>query len=260
MNGDAPMSIVALMLVRGGVAFEDSADAARCYPVLWPNPTAARQAFHRARRVTGAGGPPSEVRDSRLQQATYQARGAGKRLATLLFDPTMVPPDVLRAWLEARIGALARFALELPSADAPQAAASPSQSQEHEGNAPEKAPAASGGGDQQIKPDGLAPAEVEPAGSEPIDLAPAPTVLSVEEQQVALLQKRLQLAGLAGRLRVAKPKRTLAIRALDWAELEDAARQAAELPSAEWAAWRGGGDEGAAAPQPTGSAVADALR
>jgi hypothetical protein len=44
--------VEALMLARGGVALADSADASRCYPDLWPSPAAARQAFHRARRVT----------------------------------------------------------------------------------------------------------------------------------------------------------------------------------------------------------------
>ena len=53
-----------------------------------------------------------------------------------------------------------------------------------------------------------------------------------------LLQQRLRLAALVQRLRDAGPKRTWGVRELDRQAWEAAAREAAGLPTAEWAAWR----------------------
>ena len=47
-----------------------------------------------------------------------------------------------------------------------------------------------------------------------------------------------RLAGLAERLEAARPRRTWGVRELDWRAWQGAAREAAGLPSAEWAAWR----------------------
>ena len=114
MAGRGPVpSPAELMLARGGAALADSADASRCYPDLWPSPAAARQAFHRARRVTGpAADAPGAPCHAPLRQATYQRSGAGRRPAFLVFDPAVVPPDKLRGWLEERVGPLARFELD----------------------------------------------------------------------------------------------------------------------------------------------------
>ena len=105
-----------LMLGHGGVALADSADASRCYPELWRTPAAARQAFHRARSVTGrSGGAPEGERHAPTRRATYQRAGAGKRPASLVFDPAVVGD--LRSWLEERIGPLARLAVDGPAAE-----------------------------------------------------------------------------------------------------------------------------------------------
>jgi hypothetical protein len=58
--------------------------------------------------------------------------------------------------------------------------------------------------------------------------------------------RRVRLATLAQRLREARPKREHGVRQLDWQAWEDAAREAAGLPSGAWSAWRAAvGTEGA---------------
>jgi hypothetical protein len=47
---DLDPSPVEMMLAAGGVGLENAAHAAICYPDLWPNADAARQAMHRAKR------------------------------------------------------------------------------------------------------------------------------------------------------------------------------------------------------------------
>ena len=64
----------------------------------------------------------------------------------MTFDPVAVLPGELRAWLEERVGPLARF--EVDPAEPPRPPASPPPAREHERNEPEKAPAASGGDEQ----------------------------------------------------------------------------------------------------------------
>lgn len=103
----------AVMLARGGVVLADSADASRCYSEVWRSSAAARQAFHRAKRAAeptghGRGGDCHAP----LRRAVYQRAGAGKRPASLAFDPAVVPLDGLRSWLEERVGPLARFEAE----------------------------------------------------------------------------------------------------------------------------------------------------
>lgn len=103
-----------LMLSQGGVALENSADAARCYPGLWPSPDAARQAFHRAAQTVT--NPNREFSYGEchglLRRAVYQRAGARMRSASLAFDPVAVPQDELQGWLEERVGPLARFELD----------------------------------------------------------------------------------------------------------------------------------------------------
>jgi len=103
------------MLAAGAVTLEDASDAFRCYPDLWPTADAARQAFHRARRVAAGGSEAAaEIGESHapLRRAIYQRAGAGKRPSSLAFDPAVVPADDLRTWLKARVGPLARFEIE----------------------------------------------------------------------------------------------------------------------------------------------------
>ena len=129
---DLSPSPIDLMMNLGGVAFDDAADASRAYPSLWPDRSdlegkrgsaaAARQAFHRARCVTN----PIEEDLSHgechapLRRATYQRAGAGKRPASLTFDPTAVLEDDLHDWLEERVGPLAWLKVEPPPPPAPE--------------------------------------------------------------------------------------------------------------------------------------------
>ncbi len=120
-----------LMLSQGGVALEDSADAARCYPGLWgdgerPSPEAARKAFQRARCGTN---PNREFSygecPAPLRRAEYQRAGTGKRRAALVFDPSVVPLGEVRTWLEDRLGPLAAFDVSEPPPPLQELAPSP---------------------------------------------------------------------------------------------------------------------------------------
>ncbi len=293
----AMRSPTALMLAQHGVALADSADASRCYPDLWKTPAAARQAFYRARRVTApCGEAPEGHRHAPLRQVSYQSAGVGKRATSLTFDPAAMPPDDLRAWLEARIGPLVRFELdpEHPPPDVPEAQVdTPPQAQEPQGNEPPKPENASPppepqGNDHHAEPDGSGsgseanPAwpeeptrrppeavngsegmgasdapELPPGPPEPV-AAPSAAVVPAELQAVQLLRQRLRLADLAMRLREARPKRTYAVRAVEWNEMEIAARSAAQLPTTAWRTWREeAGPEGVVPPQAAGSAVVE---
>ena len=158
------------------------------------------------------------------------------------------------------------------------------------GHAPAAAGTGSGGDEPQLEPEGPAPggevglAEPEnPArrppeavngsegawgasdGPEPPPGPPGPVhepsaaaAAPAGLQAVRLLQQRLQLAGLAERLRDARPKRTYNVRALDWAVMEDAARAVAELPTPAWRTWREeAGPEGVVLPRTAGSVLAE---
>lgn len=61
------------------------------------------------------------------------------------------------------------------------------------------------------------------------------------------VSRRQRLGALVQRLHGARPKREHGVCALDWAGWEAAGRAAAELPSAEWAAWRGAAETDRAA-------------
>jgi putative DNA primase/helicase len=108
------------MLGEGGVAFSDAADASRVYSSLWPTPEAAKKAFQRARCGTI---PFKELYigecPAPLRQATYQCKGKGKKPATVLFDPAVVPVSELQDWLEERFGQLAslRVVESMPTHD-----------------------------------------------------------------------------------------------------------------------------------------------
>lgn len=109
-----------LMMAQAGVALDDSADAARCFPNLWgdgvaPSPEAARKAFQRAKCGTSPYKrlPIGEC-PALLRTATYRRAGQGKRTATLIFDPSAVAPDDLRGWLEDRVGPLTLLEIHDP--------------------------------------------------------------------------------------------------------------------------------------------------
>lgn len=55
---------------------------------------------------------------------------------------------------------------------------------------------------------------------------------------VPLTVQRARLADLAQRLEVVRPRRSWGERLIDWQACHDAARAAANLPGAEWQAWR----------------------
>ena len=275
------------MLAQGGVALTDSADASRCYPDLWGTPAAARQAFYRRRRVTDPDGElPEGQCHAPLRRATYQRAGAGKRPATLSFDPSAMPVDRLRSWLEERVGPLARFELDPqrrqpdpPQAEPPGAPGtkSGSEAREHQGTAAfasaetgacgslsdlECQPAVGGGCGPAAPAMTIEPAKSPPeAVSDPgggdalpeaVEAPPGPSVapqapicpgstaggLPAELQAVQVLQQRRRLAALAERLQDSKPKRTHAMRELDRQAYQDAAREAAGLPSDAWWPWR----------------------
>jgi putative DNA primase/helicase len=104
---DLDPSPAEMMLAAGGSALESPTHAAICYPDLWPNPEAAKQAFHRGRSVTfpykispiGVCHPP-------LGRVSYQVAGAGQKPAIAWVDLTRVPDPA--AWLTERLGPLAR--------------------------------------------------------------------------------------------------------------------------------------------------------
>ena len=122
---------VDLMMGQGGVAFDDAADASRAYPNLWPDrrdpegkrgsPEASKKAFQRARCGTN---PNREYSigecPAPLRRAAYQRAGAGKRPASVTFDPAAVPEDELRDWLEERVGLLAWLKVEPPPPPLPE--------------------------------------------------------------------------------------------------------------------------------------------
>ncbi len=170
--------------------------------------------------MTGPGaGVPGGACHAPLRRAVYQRAGAGKRPAAVVFDPGVVGD--LRAWLEARVGVLARFELDPEERlFAPKIAVS----------APLEVVDGAGGGSA---PSESAPSEASEAPPGP----PAPPPEFAAERTVQLLQRRLRLNALVGRLREARPKQRRGGQ-LAWQAWEDAAREAAGLPSAAWAAWR----------------------
>ncbi len=171
--------------------------------------------------MTGPGaGVPGGACHAPLRRAVYQRAGAGKRPAAVVFDPGVVGD--LRAWLEARVGVLARFELDPEERlFAPKIAVS----------APLEVVDGAGGGSA---PSESAPSEASEAPPGP----PAPPPEFAAERTVRLLRQRLRLNALVQRLRDARPKREHGVRQLDWLAWEDAAREAAGLPSAAGAAWR----------------------
>lgn len=201
----------ALMLGRGGVALEDAADAARCYPDLWPSPAAARQAFHRARRTAGP------VEDD---------PGGGSRTSTACRLPS------------GRCRKAPRFPRLRPGDGA--------RPPELAGGAGRTAGALRGGSRRRGAGDRLSAAwrrygggrRSRPPRSVPTASEPSTAPLTLVVARPPALPDRLRLSRLTQRLHDARPKRQHGVRPLDWAEWETAGRAAAELPSGEWSAWR----------------------
>jgi putative DNA primase/helicase len=109
-----------LMLAQGGVFLESPTDASRCYPNLWATPAAAKMAASRGQWVTS---PYREYPIGEcypLVRATYQRAGERQRPAALVFDPSAVPVDDLRGWLEDRLGELAKLEVETPPPPPPE--------------------------------------------------------------------------------------------------------------------------------------------
>jgi putative DNA primase/helicase len=104
---DLDPSPVEMMLAAGGVGLENAAHAAICYPDLWPNADAARQAMHRAKRsVTN---PYEELLIGECHtpptQGAYRMTGAGQKDAIAWVDTSRVPNPM--EWLTQRLGPLA---------------------------------------------------------------------------------------------------------------------------------------------------------
>lgn len=95
---------MALMLAQGGIAFLNSADAAKAYDDLWISPDAAKMALHRARSVTFPY-MSLEGEVTHLFLCRYQRPGPGKKPALALVD-TGRHPDAAAA-LAAKLGPLA---------------------------------------------------------------------------------------------------------------------------------------------------------
>jgi putative DNA primase/helicase len=103
-NADLAPSVDDLMLAEGGIAFSNSADAARAYcPAIWPTAKAAKHAFDR------------EVSPKPVYKAyytgmgltspwTYLRGGAGMRPATALVDEVRLADPA--AAIAAKIGRL----------------------------------------------------------------------------------------------------------------------------------------------------------
>jgi putative DNA primase/helicase len=95
-----------LMMAAGGVALASSTQAATAYPGLWGTGNAAKLAMarggcHFVIRVSNYSLTPTSPRSVRFQLA-----GLGQRPSVATFDPRTVPD--IAAWLETRLGKLAR--------------------------------------------------------------------------------------------------------------------------------------------------------
>ncbi|MCQ4162162.1 hypothetical protein NON00_19820 [Roseomonas sp. GC11] len=97
------------MMAAAGVELENAADMARCFPDLWETPDAVRA--QKARSVTFC--YYRDISNSRTSHSStvvrYRPAGAGQKERAAKFDLALIPDP--RAWLEARIGALAYFEL-----------------------------------------------------------------------------------------------------------------------------------------------------
>jgi hypothetical protein len=105
-------SVVDKMLAAGGVALMNPADAADCYPNLWPTHEGARTAWKRGTLVhllIDKYLSRKEPKIALLTPATYRRTGRGQRLTVMWFDPALVPDP--REWLEALLGPHAVFHL-----------------------------------------------------------------------------------------------------------------------------------------------------
>jgi putative DNA primase/helicase len=103
-----------LMLAQAGVALESPSDAALCFANLWPTSAAAKMAASRGKWVTSPYRYLLIGECYPLRQAVYRKAGQGKRDASLHFDPSAVPLDELRGWLEDRLGELAMLEVQQP--------------------------------------------------------------------------------------------------------------------------------------------------
>jgi hypothetical protein len=88
-----------------GAVLENAADMARAYPELWETPKAAEH--DKARRT-----PPNSFIDTLLKASgglliRYQPVGAGQKVRRVWFDRAVFHDP--RAWLEGRLGPLAKY-------------------------------------------------------------------------------------------------------------------------------------------------------
>lgn len=99
-----------------GMVLTSAADRAKAYPVErypWARPTdgAARAASHRRGTKSSVTEPYKDTlignRNGAFLRLRYKKAGNGQRWAEAAYDPAAVPDP--RAWLEARLGALAGF-------------------------------------------------------------------------------------------------------------------------------------------------------
>lgn len=100
------------MLAEGGVVLLNPRDAKAAYDDLWPSWEAAKKAMDRGQKGT-------ELKEDTLfricpplVRVRYQVAGERRRRVEALFDPVMNSDP--RAWLEAKLGALAFYESEQP--------------------------------------------------------------------------------------------------------------------------------------------------
>jgi len=207
-----------LMLAEGGAAFEDAADAAAAYPVLWRSPDAARKAFQRERcgtfpyreSFTGKCPAPRHL-------IGYQRAGAGRRPAVVEIDPAVIPEADARAWIAARLGPLVTQDMPRNPRRRPVQAAAPPPVPEAS-PPPVAAPWPPSGPIAVVINDGL-PDDLPPPASrppptappEPPAVVPLPAVIRGDVLPVPGLvhhaEAAARLAGLGKRLRAVRPPR-----------------------------------------------------
>jgi putative DNA primase/helicase len=100
------------LMALTGIVLENAADMAACFPDLWPSADAARQ--DRARSVTNC--YYRTFYNSKMShssaEVTYRPAGAGHRTRTANVDLARIPDP--EAWLNNRLGPLARFDIAAP--------------------------------------------------------------------------------------------------------------------------------------------------
>ena len=100
-------------MIRQGVELTNASDMSQAFPDLWVTADAARKDVQRSGTLSQRniywGSVP-------LLDVSYQPTGMGQKPRPARFNPARIPDP--RAWLESRLGPLARFDIETPAATA----------------------------------------------------------------------------------------------------------------------------------------------